>query len=272
MDLELTRRLKMNDRRKLMLALMCTCAALGTGALAHADPIADAQKAARDAGKKVKDAADKAVKDAMGNDHAKPAGADDAAMWGEMMKMAQPGEPHKIIQQFEGTWDAEVKYWMDPSIKEPSISKGTMEAKLVHGGRFIMGDYKGAFAMPGPDGKMQNMPFTGTLNWGYNNIEKRYESTWNDSMGTGMMVSMGQATSDGKVVDSSAEFKMPGPDGTIMNIKQREKLTMVSPDRYLTEMWHSDGARGEMKVMEITYTRMGKASDKPADKKPGMKN
>lgn len=263
----------MTDRTKLMLALMCTCAALGAP-LAHADPIADAKKAAQDAGKKAKDAADKAAQDAMGKgkEAAKPAaGADDAAMWAAMEQMAKPGELHKIIQQFEGTWNAEVKYWMDPSVKEPSVSKGTMEAKLVHGGRFIMGDYKGSFSMPGPDGKMQEMPFTGTLNWGYNNMEKRYESTWNDSMSTGLMMSMGQASSDGKSVESTAEFKMPGPDGKLMNFKQREKVTMVSSDRYLTEMWHSDGTHGEMKVMEITYTRAGKAADKPAAAQPATK-
>lgn len=252
----------MTDRTKLMLALMCTCAALAAAPLASADPMADAQKAAQDAGKKAKDAAQKAAQDAMGKgkDAAKPASnaADDAAMWAAMMQLAQPSEHHKIIQQFEGTWNAEVKLWMDPAAKDPSVSKGTMEAKLAHGGRFIIGDYKGSFSMPGADGKMQEMAFTGTLNWGYNNVEKRYESTWNDSMGTGMMLSFGQLSADSKSVESSTEFRMPGPDGKLMTVKQREKVTMVSPDRYVSEMWHAMDGHGETRVMEITYNRASK--------------
>lgn len=250
----------MTDRRSLMLALVCSCALIAPG-VAHADPMSDAQKAAQDAGKKAKDAADKAekaMKDAKdaakGKDAAMGAGGE-AAMWAEMMRLAQPSEHHKMLAAFAGSWNAEVKYWMDPTKKEPSVSKGVMDAKLIHGGRFIMGDYKGSFSMPGPDGKMQDMPFTGTLMWGYNNMEQRYESTWQDSMSTTMMVSYGTPSADGKVVESTAETKMPGPDGKPMNLKQREKVTMVSPDKFVTEMWHSDGVHGEMKVMEITYTR-----------------
>jgi hypothetical protein len=251
-------------RRNAVLALLC-CSALVVPAVL-ADPASDAMKAGRDAAQKARDAADKAMKDAKDAAKPKDASMDEAAMMAMYMEMAQPGEDHKIIQQFAGQWQAEMQMWMDPAQKEPRVSKGTLEVTPLHGGRYVRGEFKGTFDMPGPDGKMQSMPFTGTMLWGYNNVEKRYESTWMDSMSTGIMMSTGQASADGKSVESRAEFRMPGPDGKMATYKQRELVTMHSPDRYTMQMWHSGPMHeGEMKVMEITYTRA--AASGPAEKK-----
>ncbi|MHC4219708.1 MAG: DUF1579 family protein [Planctomycetota bacterium] len=38
---------------------------------------------------------------------------------------ATPGEAHKLLEPFAGTWKAEVKSWMEPG-SEPQVSTGTM--------------------------------------------------------------------------------------------------------------------------------------------------
>ena len=41
------------------------------------------------------------------------------------MKAATPGEAHRKLDQFTGTWKAATKHWMQPGA-EPVVGKGTM--------------------------------------------------------------------------------------------------------------------------------------------------
>ena len=182
-------------------------------------------------------------------------------MMAMMLEMSQPVAQHEIIKGFAGTWNADVKMWMDPTSKEPTASKGTMKATSLHGGRYLTADYSGT---------MGEMPFTGTMTWGYNRVDGRYESTWLDSCSTAIFMSKGQATADGKGVESTGTFRMPGPDGKLMEITQREKIVMVSKDKYFMEMWHATKEEGEKKVMEITYTRTAEGARPSAPTVPGV--
>lgn len=241
------------------------CAGLLVGGAAaglRADPTDDLKKQAQEAAKKQMDEQMKKLQPAGDKKPADGAGGmkpEDMAMMQEMMKLSMPTEQHKIIQNFAGTWNAEVKMWMDPSQKEPNVSNGVMKGTLLHGGRFLLAEFTSNF---------MGMDFTGTMTWGYNTIQKRYESTWFDSFGTYMLISQGQPSADGKTVTSTAQFSMPGPDGKLMDISQREKLVWVSADKYTMEMWHATKDQGEMKVMEITYTRAPEA--KPAAAAPAV--
>ena len=222
-------------------ACLTLCAGLlvsGVAAGLRSDPKDDAKKKLEDAKKQLEEL----------KKGAQPAG-DDAAMWAAMLEMSKPVAQHEIIKSFAGTWKAEIKMWMDPTAKEPTVSSGAMKGTLVHGDRYLLGEFTGTF---------NNMPFSGSLTWGYNRIENRYESTWIDSWGTGLLMSTGQPTADGKTINSTGNFRMPGPDGKLMDITQRETITMVSKDKFTQQMWHGT-KEGEMKVMEITYTRTGDA-------------
>lgn len=178
---------------------------------------------------------------------AKPSADEMASM---MMEYSKPVAQHDIIRNFAGTWNADVKMWMDPNA-EPTVSKGVMKGTMLHGDRYLLGEFSGTF---------ENMPFSGTLLWAYNRVEGRYESTWSDSWGTGIMMSTGLPSADGKTINSSGAFRMPGPDGKLVEVTQRETITMVSRDKYTQQMWHTTKDQGEAKVMEITYTRIGNAS------------
>lgn len=225
-------------------ACLTLCAGMlvsGVAAGLRGDPTDDAKKALKDAQKQMED-----MKKKMMDPPAKGAQPGEDPMMAMMMEMSKPAAEHNIIQAFAGNWNAAVKMWMDPSQKEPTVSTGTMKATLMHGGRYLQGEYTGDFA---------GMPFTGTMTWAYNRIDGRYESTWIDSFGTGIMMSTGKASADGKTVESTAEFRMPGPDGKLMTITQRETITMVNKDKFTMDMWHATKEQGETKVMEIVYTR-----------------
>ncbi|MGH7131258.1 MAG: DUF1579 domain-containing protein [Phycisphaerales bacterium] len=168
------------------------------------------------------------------------------AMMDQCIKDGMPGEPHKHMADMVGTWNAECKMYMDPT-KEPTITTGKMVSKAMWDGRFIVGDFTGTF---------MGKPFSGQMTWGYNNVEKRYESTWRDSMGTATMFMTGTASPDWKTYTSTGDCAMNMPDGQKMAFKSREVIQVISPDKHTMTMYRSDPTgQGEMKEMEITYTR-----------------
>lgn len=166
------------------------------------------------------------------------------AMMEQCIKDGTPGAAHKKMAELAGTWDAECKMYMDPNAP-PTISKGKMVSKALWDGRYIVGEFTGEF---------MGKPFTGHMMWGYNNVEQRFESTWIDSMSTGMMFMTGTASDDFKTYTSSGDCAMNMPGGSKMKYKMREVIRIISPDKHVMEMYRSD-AQGEMKEMEITYTR-----------------
>jgi hypothetical protein len=175
---------------------------------------------------------------------------DDAAMMQMMMELAKPGKPHAMIQKFAGTWNADLKTWMTPDQKEPITSKGVMTCRPMHSGRFLFGEFSGSF---------MNMPFEGTMLWGYNNALQRFESTWMDSMSTMIMFSTGSGNADLTETNMATTFGVPGPDAKPMTIAQRERFAWINDDKAVMEMWHTHKDMPdakEMRVMEITYTRV----------------
>lgn len=185
----------------------------------------------------------------------RPAGMKDAGGHGDMkmdpcmeaaMKLGTPGPEHKMLDQFVGNWNAEVKMWMDPKA-EPQVSKGTMHSTWAHGGRYVMGDYKGEF---------NGMEFTGTAITAYDNADKTYKGLWIDSWSTGMTLSTGTMSADGKSMTNVMEALHPAkPDGKLVKTKMREAIQVVSKDKHIMTMFMTEPGAAEVKVMEITYTR-----------------
>lgn len=173
---------------------------------------------------------------------AQPAAPDEKAQMEAMMKAATPGENHKKLDAFVGTFDAKVKMWEKPGAP-PKESTGTSEGKSVLGGRYVEEHFEGTF---------MDQPFSGMGLTGYDNVQKKYISTWADSMGTGIMVSTGKADASGKGMTMSGA--MPDPmTGKMMTLKQ--KVTITDSDHHTFEMWGPAPDGKSYKMMEITYTR-----------------
>jgi hypothetical protein len=171
----------------------------------------------------------------------KPAGQPSAEEMAAMMAMGNPGAQHKQLEGMIGKWNATVKMFMAPGAP-PDISKGVSVNEAVLGGRFIHQAYEGSF---------MGMAFKGMGLTGYDNTRKQFCGLWVDNMSTGMMVTYGTSSADGK----SYEFKgeMPGPDGKLGPV--REVVKIVSDKQHIMEMWAPGPDGKEMLMMEITYDK-----------------
>ena len=166
----------------------------------------------------------------------------------EMMKRWQeamtPGEPHKMLEESVGTWDAEVKAWMNGPNGEPLISKGTSEQKMVLGGRYLQQDFTG---------DMIEQPLAGTGFTGYDNFKKKYVSFWIDNMGTGMSTMEGTMDKDGKAVTMWG--KMDEPMTGEKDKKVKYVTRFVDKDTQVFEVYDVKTYGEKKPTMQITYKR-----------------
>jgi hypothetical protein len=175
-----------------------------------------------------------------------------AEMMRQMMELSKLNENHKLLASLAGTWTYNIKFWMNPDPNaKPQESKGNASTKRVMGGRYFVMDVSGKMQMPGPDGKMKDMEFKGMGIDGYDNVKKKFVSSWIDNMGTGIEFSEGTYDPAAKTFTYTSEMEaVPG-----MKTKVREVLKIADNDHHTFE-WYEDRGKGqEAKTMEISYTR-----------------
>lgn len=215
------------------------------------DATKQAKDMAKDASKQAKDAADKAVKDATkkaedmmgGQPEMSPEEQKMMEMWEAAMT---PGEHHKHLEQFVGTWDLTMKWWMSPDMP-PSESKVSSVARTVLGGRFLVEDVKGTIDMGG-----QEMPFEGMATMGYDNMKKQYVSTWIDNMNTGVWTEHGTCDGYGKVMTFTGRNFDAQAGG---ERETKSVITIVDANTRKMEMF-APGEDGKMwRNAEMIYTR-----------------
>ncbi|HYH07492.1 MAG TPA: DUF1579 domain-containing protein [Thermoanaerobaculia bacterium] len=178
------------------------------------------------------------------HDHGdKKAGAHamDPAAMEAMAKAGQPGDAHKKLEPFVGTWDTKITMWMMPGTP-PMTSTGTATHRWIMGGRYLEQAFKGS---------MVGMPFEGIGYTGYDNVKKQYWGTWMDSMSTGMMTSTG-SSADGKIFRFDATMADPV---TGKDMPVEETITVVDADHHTMEMWMPGPDGKKFKTMEIAYSR-----------------
>ena len=97
---------------------------------------------------------------------------------------------------------------------------------------------------------MMDTPFVGMSIEGYDNVKKKFVSSWIDNMGTGIMNSEGTYDPASKTLTYFAEYEpMPG-----MKTKTRQVLKLTDKDHRTLEFFEDRGGK-EVKTMEIGYTR-----------------
>jgi len=161
--------------------------------------------------------------------------------WEESMK---PGEAHKKLEAMVGTFDAEVKLWMNGPTGEPTVSKGTSENKLVLGGRYVQQDFTS---------EMMNQPFSGIGYTGYDNFNKKYVGFWIDNMSTGMSTMDGHLEKDGKtyLMWGKMDEPMTGEKGK----KVKYVTRVIDNDKHIFEVYDVTTYGDKKPIMQITYTR-----------------
>ncbi len=170
-----------------------------------------------------------------------PGGAGDPHMdaW---MKAATPGPEHAKLKATEGSWNTVTKHWHDPA-SQPMESKGTCERKWIMDGRYLEEHYSGDF---------MGMPFKGLGIGGYDNVQKKYVTTWLDNMGTGIMLFTGTADASGKTFNYTGEYADP-MTGKLQ--KMRSVMKIVDDKSHIFEMYGPGEDGKEFKMMEVTHTK-----------------
>src|ERR1700686_4569778 len=92
------------------------------------------------------------------------AAAQQKAEMDAMMKAATPGDAHKKLGPMVGTFDCDVKMFMQPGAP-PTAGVGVAVNTWALDGRWVQQQFTGTF---------MGMPFTGIGYTGYDNIKKKY--------------------------------------------------------------------------------------------------
>jgi hypothetical protein len=183
---------------------------------------------------------------AIAEEKKKPLAADQEAMMKAWQEFATPSEGHAFLKNLTGSWTMTTKTWMDPKA-EPEESTGTAESKLIFGDRYVQEDVKGT---------AMGQPFEGRSYTGFNNASKKYQTTWIDTMGTGVYLFEGALDKTGKVLTMTAETIDPM---TKKKTKTKSITRIESDNKHVFEMYETHKGK-EVKTMEIVYTKKGTAS------------
>ncbi len=106
----------------------------------------------------------------------------------QVPKMPEPTAEHAWLKQYEGEWDVETEFHMEPG-KPPMKAKATESARML-GGFWVVGDNKG---------EMMGAPFTGIMTIGYHPGKKSYVGTWVDSNTSQLWNYKGSVDATGKI-------------------------------------------------------------------------
>jgi hypothetical protein len=155
-------------------------------------------------------------------------------------KYMTPGEAHANFAKDNGAWQEELTFWEGG---QESKATAKVEMNTILGGRYQTSVHTG---------DMMGMPFEGHGTVGYDNILKKYQSTWIDNMTTGTMYMEG--TFDAKTNTLTMTGKCVDP-GTGMVENQRHVLKFEGDSKRTMTFYKTQKGKGEIKYMQIVMTR-----------------
>lgn len=159
------------------------------------------------------------------------------------IKASTPGDEHKLLQQYVGTWNTTTTFWMKPG-EQPQTSTGTAQFESIFGGRFVKQTVKGT---------AMGQPFEGMGVSGYDNIKKHYTSVWMDSMGTSTTIGTGQLNAEKTAITDEGTMSCPmTPSGTR---SYRAVWGVPVNNSFKYEMYGPDETGKEFKMMEVAYKK-----------------
>ncbi|HSN61831.1 MAG TPA: DUF1579 domain-containing protein [Ferruginibacter sp.] len=169
---------------------------------------------------------------------------DSATMMKNWMAYMAPGDVHKMIASWDGTWDGEVTMWQAPGAP-PQTSKSTAKNKTIFGGRYQVSNHTG---------NMMGQPFEGMSTLAYDNAKKVFISTWIDNMGTGIMTMQGPWDESTKSISFTGKSVDPS-SGTGKEMDIRETVRIIDDKTQTMEMYGPGPDGKEFKMMEIKFTK-----------------
>jgi hypothetical protein len=168
-----------------------------------------------------------------------------------------PGPMHEFLAQGVGVWHGKNSLWMYEGA-EPMKSECVTTTTALMDGRFFKSETSGE--MPGMG------PFIGFGLYGFDNATQKFQSTWIDNCGTGMMTGTGDLSSDGTTLTWNYLYNCP-------STKKPQPFRIVErhngKDSFSLEMHTNDMKTGkEFKLMQIDYTRKTAAAPAAPARRP----
>lgn len=162
---------------------------------------------------------------------------DPQQMMEEWVKANTPGPMQELISTMAGEWDVTSTLTMGPQEVKDSAKA---HHKMVFDGRYLKFKY---------EGKWQGTPFTGHGFMGHDNVAKKFQSVWIDSMSTGLAWMEGTASEDKKTITLTGTMQTPqGP------MKMRH-VHRINDDGSHTMEGYMTTPAGEQKHMTLHYTK-----------------
>jgi hypothetical protein len=171
-----------------------------------------------------------------------PVAKDSSVLQNAITNNSQPGEMHKMMSLWNGTWNGEVTMWIAPDA-QPVKSNATVVNKMVLGNRYQQSSFKGTY---------QGKPFEGIGTLAYDNSRKLFLSTWIDNTSTGMMTAEGPWDPASKSITFKGTMSDPAT-GKLLDTK--EIFKPIDNNYQVMEMYAIAPDGKEFKTMEIKYTR-----------------
>ena len=166
---------------------------------------------------------------------------DSATMMKNWQEYSTPGEMHKMMASWDGTWEGEITSWDRPDM--PTKSTGSAVFKTVLNGLYQESVHTG---------NMMGMEFEGHGTLAYDNHSKEFISTWIDNFGSGVMILKGpwdpatkSMTLTGNCYNAAAG----------RNCDYKEVFKVVDENHTVMEMYGPGMDGKEAKMMEIKSTR-----------------
>lgn len=160
------------------------------------------------------------------------------------MLAGTPGKMQELLTKDAGEWQGKTTMWMGPG-GEPVTSECTSSVDPIMDGRFTKVEMKGD--MPGMG------PYHGGGVYGYDNVSKKFVSSWIDNHSTGIMQGDGELSDDGKTITWKYTFNCPV---TKKPAVMKEVDTTTGPNTKTLEMFGADPKTGKhYKMMHIELTR-----------------
>jgi hypothetical protein len=161
------------------------------------------------------------------------------------MELAQPGEEHKLLASLTGTWNMDIKLWMQPGA-DPMAFPGTCQNKMILGDRFLLSESQGG------EGEM----YTEThVLIGFDGRHKKFTQVGFDTWGTYYVTATGPYDEKTRTITMYGEDEDP-----IIGKTQKYDMIIrfINENKYITEVVFKDFRtpnQEPFKSVEIIYTK-----------------
>lgn len=164
------------------------------------------------------------------------------AMMAKVQEFTQPGDHHKVLEKFIGTWNTETKITMAGMPDTPE--KGTAVIKWLIDGRWIQTESTGVFL---------GQPVQSFSMMGYDNFKKSYRVSSVSSIDTAMYTAEGDMDQHGKtlLLYGTVDEYLTGEHDKMVKTVYR----LISDDEIVMEIHDLPIGEENTQVLEIRYIR-----------------